>query len=147
MEDPHTSFKALAKGIGAEHSEMTPVILTSAPHEMQNQPHSSLLLTPRLPIDGEPCECKQEVADSVVTAGHMNRTVELAKPTKMVADVDRTAPLDGEPAEMACGVDEGDEMECEPQTCQVWVFSGSKSRRIPDQGGEDGRADVGLGRE
>ena len=31
--------------------------------------------------------------------------------------------------------------------CQVRVFSGSKSGRIPDQGGEDGRADVGLGRE
>ncbi|KIM61751.1 hypothetical protein SCLCIDRAFT_25557 [Scleroderma citrinum Foug A] len=31
--------------------------------------------------------------------------------------------------------------------CQVWVFSGSKSRRIPDQGDEDGRAEVGLGRE
>ena len=31
--------------------------------------------------------------------------------------------------------------------CQVWVFSRSKSRRIPDQGGEDGRADVGLDRE
>ena len=31
-------------------------------------------------------------------------------------------------------------------SCQVRVFSGSKSGRIPDQGGEDGRADVGLGR-
>ena len=31
--------------------------------------------------------------------------------------------------------------------CQVQVFSGSKSGRILDQGGEDGRADVGLGRE
>ena len=31
--------------------------------------------------------------------------------------------------------------------CQVWVFSRSKSRRIPDQGDEDGRAEVGLGQE
>ena len=116
MEDPRTSFETLAKGIGAEHSEMTPVILTSTPHEMQNQPHSSLPLTPRPPIDGKPCECKQEVADSIMMAGCMNRTVELAKPTEMVMDVDRTAPLDREPAEMACGVDEGDEMEREPQT-------------------------------
>ena len=116
MEDPHTSFEALAKGIGTEHSEMTPVILMSAPHETQNQPHSSLPLTPRLPIDGEPCKCKQEVVDSIVMAGCTNGMVELAKPTEMVMDVDRTAPLDGEPAEMACGVDEGDEMEHEPQT-------------------------------
>ena len=116
MEDPCTSFEALAKGIGAEHSETTPVILTSAPHEMQNQPHSSLPLTPRPPIDGKPCECKQEVADNVVTAGRMNRTVKLAKPTKTDADVDRMALLGGELAEMACGVDEGNWTECEPQT-------------------------------
>ena len=33
------------------------------------------------------------------------------------------------------------------QACQVQVFSGSKSGRIPDQGDEDGRAEVGLGWE
>ena len=31
--------------------------------------------------------------------------------------------------------------------CQVRVFSRSKSGRVPDQGGEDRRAEVGLGRE
>ena len=31
--------------------------------------------------------------------------------------------------------------------CQVQVFSRSKSGRILDQGGEDGRAEVGLGWE
>ena len=81
------------------------------PHEMQDQLHSSLLLTPRPPIEGEPNGCKQEVVDSVVTAGRIKGMVKMAKPTEIV-DVDRTALLGGKPAERACGVDEGDSMEC-----------------------------------
>ena len=37
--------------------------------------------------------------------------------------------------------------DLELHQCQVRVFSRSKSRRIPDQGDEDGRTEVGLGRE
>ena len=104
MEDPCMSFEASAKGTSTKCAEMTPVILESAlPHEMQTEPHSSLPLTPS--------RCKQEVADSVVTAGRTNRMVRMAEPTKMVADVNRTALLGGEPAEMACEVDEGDGTE------------------------------------
>ena len=86
------------------------------PHEMQNRPQNSLPLTPRLPIDGEPCRCKQEAADSVVTAGRTNGMVETANLPETIADVDRTAPLGGKPAERARGVDEGDGTEREPQS-------------------------------
>ena len=105
---------------------------------MQNQLQNSLPLTPRLPIEGEPSGCKQEAADSVVTAGRTNRMVRMAEPTEIAdinlekaaldgepverahridkgdetdADVDRTALLGGEPAEMACRVDKGDGTE------------------------------------
>ena len=81
---------------------------------MQTELHSSLPLTLRLPIDGEPNECKQEAADSVVTATLTNRMVEMAEP--QIADINRTAPLGGKPAERACGVNEGDGTEREPQT-------------------------------
>ncbi|KIM53216.1 hypothetical protein SCLCIDRAFT_32076 [Scleroderma citrinum Foug A] len=111
-EDPRTSYEALAKGISAECAEMTSVILESAPHEMQTEPHSSLLLTPRPPIEGEPRRCKQEVAESVVTATHTNGMVRLAKPTE-ITDIDRTTLLGGELAERVCGVNEGDGMERE----------------------------------
>ena len=40
--------------------------------------------------------------------------VETAEPTK-ITDIDRTALLGGKLAERACGVDEGDGMECKPQ--------------------------------
>ncbi|KIM65557.1 hypothetical protein SCLCIDRAFT_22720 [Scleroderma citrinum Foug A] len=110
-EDPHTSFEALAKGTSAESAEMTLVVLESTPHETQDQPHSSLPLTPRPPIEGEPNGCKQEAVDSVVTAGRTKGMVEMAEPTEMVADVNRTALLGGEPVEMACEVDEGNGME------------------------------------
>ena len=82
-------------------------------HETQTELHSSLPLTPRLPIDGEPNECKQEAADSVVTAGHMNQMVEMAEP--QIVDVDRTALLGGEPAERVHIVNEGDKTERKPQ--------------------------------
>ncbi|KIM62609.1 hypothetical protein SCLCIDRAFT_24903 [Scleroderma citrinum Foug A] len=103
-----------------------------------------------LPIDGELNECKQEAADSMVTAGHTKRTVETAEPTttdinsekaaldgelveracrvnegdEMDVDVDRTVVLGGEPAETVCGVDEGDG----DQTCQC---NGNVENNIP----------------
>ena len=101
------SFEASAKGTSAE---TTPVILESMLHEPQTKLQSSLPLTPRPPIDGKPSACKQEVADSVTTAGRTNRTAKMAEPTE-IADVDRTPLLGGEPAERASGVDEGDGME------------------------------------
>ena len=114
MEDPRTSFEASAQGTSANCAETTLVVLESMPHETQDQPHSSLPLTPRPPIEGEPGRCKQEVADSVTTAGRMNGMAEMAKPTD--ADVDsEKAPLGGDPAERACRVDEGDGTEREPQ--------------------------------
>ena len=79
-EDPRTSFEASAKGTSAKCIETTPVVLESALHKMQDQLQNSLLLTPRPPIDGRPNECKQEVVDSMVTAGHTNWTVEMAEP-------------------------------------------------------------------
>ena len=107
------SLEASAQGTSAKRAETTPVMLKSAlSHEMQTEPHSSLPLTPRPPIEGEPSGCKQEAADSVVTAGCMKRTVETAKPTIM--DVDREATLGREPAGMVHRVNEGGE-ECEPQ--------------------------------
>ena len=114
-QDPCTSAEALAEGTSAKHAEMTPVMLKSAlPHEMQNQPQNSLPLTPRLPVEGEPNECKQEVVDSVVTAGRTNGMVGLAEPTK-IADVDEKVVLGGEPVERAHVIDEGNEMEREAQ--------------------------------
>ena len=97
------------KGTSTKCIETTPVVLESTPHESQNQLHSSLLLTPRLPIDGEPSGCKQELAESVMTAGRTKGTVEMAEPTDV--DVDRTALLGEEPVDTACGVEEGAEME------------------------------------
>ena len=92
---------------------------------------------------GKPCECEQEAANSVATAGCTNGMVEMAEPMEIAdvdlekaalggepaeraarvdegsetdADVDRMALLGREPAERASGVDEGDGMEHEPQT-------------------------------
>ena len=110
-QDPRTSFKASAQGTSAKCIETTPVVLESVPHEMQDWSRSSLPLTPRPPNEGEPGRCKQEVADSITTAGRTNRTVKLAEPTEpMAADVDRTAML-GRDLMTACGVDEGAEMK------------------------------------
>ena len=100
------SLEASVQGTSAKCAKMTSVILESAPHEMQTELHSSLPLTPRLPIDGEPNECKQEAADSVVMAGHTNWMVKMAEPRIM--DVDRTTLLGRELAERVSGVDEGD---------------------------------------
>ena len=95
---------------------MTPVVLKSVlPHETQTKLQNSLPLTPRLPIEGEPSGCKQEAAESVVTAGRANGTVETAKPTE-IADVDGMALLGREPAERARGIGEGDETERKAQS-------------------------------
>ena len=49
-------------------------------------------------------------------AEHANGMVQSANPPEMIVDVDEKAALGGELAERACKVDEGDGMECEPQT-------------------------------
>ena len=103
----------MAKGTSAKCSEMTPVILESVPHKTQTEPQNSLPLTPRLPTAGKPSRCKQEVADSDVTAGRTNGMVEMAKPNESDADVDRKVTLGREPAGMVHRVNEGDRTECE----------------------------------
>ena len=109
-EDPCTSFEASVKGISAKCSETTPVVLEGVLHEMRNEPQDLLQATPRrLPVEGKLSECKQEVADNVVTAGRTNGTAGTAKP--IIADVNRTATLGKDLVTAACGVDEGDEME------------------------------------
>ena len=109
-KDLHTSTEASVTGTSAECADGTLVLLKGALHETRNEPQNSLRATPqRLPIEGEPCECEQEVANGVVTAGHMNGTAGMAKP--IIADVDRTATLGKDLATVACGVDEGDKTE------------------------------------
>ena len=69
-------------------------------------------MTPRrLPIEGEPSECEQEVVDSVVTAGRMKGMAQSANPPETDADIDRTPTLGRELAMRDCGVDKGDGME------------------------------------
>ena len=65
-QHPHTSFEDSAKGTSTKCIKMTPVILESTPHKMQDWPQDSLQATPYA--------CEQEAADSVVTAGHTNGT-------------------------------------------------------------------------
>ena len=108
-QDPCTSTEAPAMGTSTKCIETTPVVLEGTPHELQTELQNSLPLTPRLPIEGEPSGCKQEAADSNVTAGRMNGMAEMAKPT--IADIDRTARLGVELTSEACGVDEGDGTE------------------------------------
>ena len=110
-EDPCTSLEALAQGISAKCAETTSVVLEGTPHETQDRLQNSLPLTPRPPIEGEPSRCKQEAADSVVTAGRTNGMVRMTKPPQNDADIDRTPMLGEEPATRDCGVDEGDGME------------------------------------
>jgi len=111
-----TSLEASATGTSAKSANGTFVLLTGEPHKTQNVPQNSLPLTPRLPIDGKPGECKQEAANGVVTAGCTKGMVGMAKPRETVADIDRTALLGREPAERVYGVDEGDGKEREPQS-------------------------------
>ena len=71
-----------------------------------HEPQDSLQATPRrLPIEGEPCECEQEVEESVVTVGRTNRTVETVEASEMIADVDGLVSLGEEPAERVCGIE------------------------------------------
>ena len=109
------SAEAPVEGTSAECTEMTSVILESALHKTQNLLQNSLPLTPRPLIDGKPCKCKQEAAESVVMAGHANGTVETAEPTE-ITDINGMALLGREPAERARGIGEGDETECEAQS-------------------------------
>ena len=113
-EDPCTSLGALAEGTSAKSTGTN--VLTGKLHEMQNQLQNSLLLTPRLPTEGKPNECKQEAADSIMMAGHTNQMVEMAEPTVVDVDIDRTALLGRDLAERASGVDKDNRTECEPQT-------------------------------
>ena len=109
-KDLHMSTEASVTGTSAECADGTLVLLEGAPHEMRNEPQNSLRATPRrLPIEGEPCECEQEVANGVVTAGRTNGTAGMAKP--IIADVDRTVTLGKDLATVACGVDEGNKTE------------------------------------
>ena len=115
-QDPRTKAEASVQGTSAKCTETTPVVLKSAlPHETQTKLQNSLPLTPRPPIEGEPSRCKQEAAESVVTTGRANRTVETAEPTE-IADVDGMALLGRELVERARGIGEGDETEREAQS-------------------------------
>ena len=131
IQDPHMSSEASAQGTSTNCTEMTPVMLESALlHETQIEPQSSLPLTPRLPIEGEPSECKQEQAESVVMAGCTNRTAQLANPTETDVDINRTALLGREPAERVCRVDEGDgEHESQSRIQQTKFFCEETSQR------------------
>ena len=104
MEDPHASLETLVEGNSAESADGTLVLLTGTPHEMRNEPQDSLPLTLRLPTEGEPNGCKQEAAESVMTARRTNGTAQLANPPESDADIDRTATA-------ACGVNEGAETD------------------------------------
>jgi len=138
-KDPRMSAETPAKGTSAQCTETTAVVLKGKPHEMQNQPQSSLPLTPRPPIEGKPNACKQEVADSAVTAERMNGKAQSANPPETVADIDRTALLGIKPVERACGVDEGDkEHKCNTQLQQTNFYckescqrNGNTNRNIP----------------
>ena len=139
-QDPHTKAEALAQGTSANCAETTLVILKNTLHETQNWSQYSLPLTPRLPIEGEPSGCKQEVVDSVMTAEHTNGTVKLAKPNESDADIDGKAMLGSEPAMVACGVDEGakTELDGELQLQQTKLYcenidqhSGNANANVP----------------
>jgi len=105
------SIEASAKGTSTESANGTTVLLTGEPHETQNEPQDSLPLTPRLPTEGKPDECKQEAAESVVTAGRTNGTVGMTEPHETVADIDGKAAPGRELAERVHVVDEGTETE------------------------------------
>ena len=101
-------------GMSAECADGTLVLLEGALHETRNELQNSLRATPqRLPIEGEPCECEQEAANGVMTAGCMNGMVETAEP--QIADVNGMTLLGRGPAQRVGGVDKGDE-ERKPQT-------------------------------
>jgi len=102
-KDPRTSIEALAMGNSAESANGMLILPVAMLHETQKWLQDSLQMTPRLPTEGKPVKCKQEVAESIVMVGRTNGMVETAEP---VAEVDRMALLGREPAERACRVDE-----------------------------------------
>ena len=59
---------------------------------------------------------KQEAAESIMMAEHMNGMVQSANLPETIADVNKTALLGGKLVERACGVDEGNGKEHEPQS-------------------------------
>ena len=103
------SLETLVEGNRAKSTDGTLVLLTGTLCKTRNKPQDSLQVTPqRLPIEGKPSECKQEVAEGVAMAGCMDRMVEMAN---MDVDIDRMALLGGDLVERACRVDEGDGTE------------------------------------
>jgi len=110
-KDPRTSPEASAKGTSAECANGTLVLLTGELHKTQNVPQNSLPLTPRLPIDGKPDECKQEAAESIVTAGRTNGMVRMTEPHETVADINGKAAPGRELVERVHVVNEGTETE------------------------------------
>ena len=110
-QDPCTSSEASAEGNSAECANGTLVLLTGELHKTQNVPQNSLPLTPRLPIDGKPDECKQEAAESIVTAGRTNGMVRMTEPHETVADINGKAAPGRELVERVHVVNEGTETE------------------------------------
>jgi len=116
-QDPCMSSEASAEGNSAKRAEGPMAPCAATPHKTQTRPQNSLQATPRrLPIEDEPCRCEQEAAESIMTAERMNGMVEMAKPTEIIADINRTALLGREPAERASGVNKGDKTECDSQS-------------------------------
>jgi len=116
-KDPRTSLEASAEGTSAERAEGPMAPCAATLHETQDRPQNSLQATlRRLPIEDEPSECEQEAAESLVTAERTNGTAQSANPRETIADVDETAALGREPAEVASGIGEGDETERERQS-------------------------------
>ena len=103
-EDLHTSAEASVTGRSTECIDMTKGVLHGTRNKSQK-----LRTTSRLPTDGEPSECEQEAAESVVTAGHTSGVLEMVE---MIVDVNRMALLGGDLAERVHIVGEGDGTEC-----------------------------------
>ena len=136
MEDPHVSREASAEGNSAESADGTWVLLEGVPHEMQTELHSSLPLTPS--------RCKQEAADSVVTAERTNGTAEMAKPMEIMDINSEKAALGGKPAERACRVDEGDETNADvDRTATLGEDPAMMACRV-DEGDRTERRDLQL---
>ena len=105
-QDLCMSLKASVQGTSAKRAETTPVMLKRAlPHKLQKRPQDSLQVTPYA--------CKQEAVDSIVTAGCMDRMVQLANLPETIADVDKGTLLGRELVVEAYGVHKGNRMEHE----------------------------------
>ena len=128
-EDPHTSAEAPAKGNSANSVETTPVVLESAPHEMQKPPQDSLQTTPRLPTEGEPSKCKQEATGSIVTVECTNAMVGMTEPLETITDIDEGTLLGIELVVEAYGVDEGDQERNDELQLQQTNLQDEESRQ------------------